>query len=205
MPLVGPALGGLIQGQMTAMGLTGSSSASLAQAVGNGVVNSILASAVYTGTSTGLGLGAGVSTGKLLGTAIVGPSVSALIFAQMGLLGLAGTNAISLANAIGNGVAMHLAAALVQGSSTVVGIGTGTGVVVGVVGPAMGSMILLQMTAMGLTGQNSAQLANAIGMGVALAIQASTVTTAITGVVVGPTPPAFPPIPSVGVDTGKLV
>jgi hypothetical protein len=205
MPIAGPLLATLIQAQMTANGMTGQYDLQLSQAVGNGIVNAVLASAVYTGVSTGLGLGAGVSTGSLLGTIIIGASVSGLIFSQMSAMGLAGQKSLPFASSIGNAVAAHMATAIVQGASTVVGIGTGTGIIIGIIGPSVGSMITLQMTAMGLTGQYSITLANAIGLGIALAFQTSTVTTAITGVAVGPVPPAFPPIPSVGSDTGKIV
>jgi hypothetical protein len=205
MPIAGPILASLIQAQMTANGMTGQYDMQLSQAIGNGIVNSVLATAMYTGTSTGLGLGAGVSTGSLLGTIIIGPSVGGLIFAQMTALGLTGQKSFPLASSVGNAVAMHMATAIVQGASTIVGIGTGMGVIVGVVGPSVGSMITLQMTAMGLTGQYSMILANAIGLGVALAFQASTATTVIMGAAIGPVPPAFPPIPSVGTDMGKLI
>jgi hypothetical protein len=174
-------------------------------AIGNSVANTILASAIYTGTSVGLGLGVGASTGFVTGSVIIGPTVTALIFSQMTAAGLAGTANLQLASAIGNAVAMHMATAIVQGVSSVVAIGTGTGVIVGVVGPMLGAAILAQMTAMGLTGSATPQLSMAIGDGIALAIQASIVTTTIVGVAVGPIPPVFPPIPSIGTDMGRLV
>jgi len=205
MPIAGPALAGLIQAQMAANGMVGQNALQLSQAIGNGIINTILASAIYTGTSTGLGIGAGSSTGKLIGTITVGPAIGGNIFTQMGAFAIAGEKSQPLAMAIGNAIATHMATAIVAGASTVVGIGTGTGIITGVVGPSLGSMIALQMTAMGLLGQNSISLANAIGMGVALSIQQSTVTTTITGVAVGTVPPALPPIPSVGTDTGKIV
>jgi hypothetical protein len=205
MPISGALLATLIQAQMTANGMAGQYDLQLSQAVGNGIINTILTSAIYTGTSTGLGIGAGTSTGTLSGSIIIGPAVSGLIFAQMTAAGLAGQYSLPLANSIGSAVATHMATAIVMGASTVVGIGTGTGTIVGVLGPSMGALILLQMTAMGLNGAITPQLANSIGSGVASAIQASIATTTIVGVAVGTVPPAFPPIPSVGVDTGKIV
>lgn len=205
MPIAGPILAGLIQAQMAANGLTGTKAMQLSQAFGNGIINTILSSAIYTGTSTGLGLGAGSSIGKLQGTVTIGASVGGLILVQMSTFSMLGTKAQALSSAIGNAVATHMSTAIIQGMSTVVGIGTGVGTIVGVVGPAMGGMIYAQMTAMGLTGTDAIKLANAVGNGVALAIQASVGQTTITGAAVGTVPPGFPPIPAVGSDTGKLI
>jgi hypothetical protein len=205
MPIAGPALAGLIQAEMASAGFTGQNDASLAQAVGNGVILTILQSATYTGTSTGLGIGVGSSTGTLSGSITQGSAVGNLIFAQMSGMSLLGQKAQALASAIGNAVATHMSTAMVVGSSTVVGIGSGTGTIVGVLGPTMGANIIVQMQAMSILGQNSTQLAQAIGMGIASAIQASTATTTILGSAVGTVPPALPPIPSTGIDSGKLV
>lgn len=205
MPIAGPALAGLIQLQMTKGGFTGTKAMQLSQALGNGIINTILSSATYTGTSTGVGLGAGSSTGKLQGTITIGAAVGNLIFLQMGIFSILGTKAQTLSAAIGNAVATHMSTAIVQGSSTIVGIGTGVGTIVGVVGAAMGAAIQLQMTAMGLTGVDALKLANAVGNGVALAIQTSVAQTTIIGAAVGTVPPAFPPIPAVGIDSGKLI
>ncbi|MDO8640278.1 MAG: hypothetical protein Q7R33_01940 [Nitrosarchaeum sp.] len=205
MPISGVILGNLIFVECSGQGFTGSKLLQLSNALGNGIVNSILATAIYTGTSTGLGIGVGASTGTLAGSIIIGPAIGSLIFSQMGLLGLLGSKTLSLSTAIGNAVATHMSTAIVTGSSTIVATGAGTGTIVGVVGSAMGSMINLQMTAFSLTGTDSVKLANAIGNGVALAIQASLVTTSIVGVPIGVVPPAFPPIPSVGTDIGRLI
>jgi len=206
LPLVGAACGSMIQLQLTAAGFLGQNISQMATAIGNGVINSILSMATYTGTSTGMGLGAGTSTGKIAGAIVIGPTLGNLIYLQMTAQGLVGEKAQSFANAVGAGIANYIAsAAIVTGASTVVGIGAGTGVIVGVVGAAVGSQILAMMTANGLLGKNARNLANAIGNGVALAIQSSTVTTSIVGVAIGTVPPALPPIPSVGTDTGKIV
>lgn len=205
MPINGAACGSMIQLQMLAAGFTGQNSNQLASAIGNGVINSILSTAIYSGTSTGLGIGTGASIGKISGTIVTGAALGGLIFTQMTAMGLLGEKAQTLANAVGKGIAAHMALAIVQGTSTIVGIGAGTGVVVGVVGPAVGAQIFTMMSAQGLIGQNAIQLANAIGNGVALAIQSSTVTTTITGAAVGTVPPAFPPIPSTGTDIGRII
>jgi len=205
MPIAGPALAGLIQTELAAAGFTGESDSSLAQAIGNGIILTILQSATYTGTSTGLGIGVGSSTGTLSGSITQGSAVGNLIFAQMSAMSLLGEKAQTLATAIGNAVATHMSTAMIVGSSTIVGIGTGTGTIVGVLGPTMGANIIVQMQASSILGQNSTQLAQAIGMGVAAAIQASTVSTTIMGAAVGTVPPALPPIPSTGIDSGKIV
>lgn len=206
MPVNGAACGSMIQLQLTGMGFVGQNISQMAMAIGNGVINSILSMATYTGTSTGMGLGTGVSTGKLVGAIVTGPTLGNLIYLQMTAQNLLGEYAQKFAKAVGAGIANYIAsAAIVTGTSTIVGIGTGTGVIVGVVGTAVSSQILAMMTANGLLGKNARNLANAIGNGVALAIQSSTVTTSIVGVAIGTAPPALPPIPSTGTDTGKIV
>ena len=204
MPIAGPLLGTIIQAQLAANGFLGSHTVPLSQAIGNGVVNSILATAVYTGTSTGFGLGVGSSTGLLIGGVVIGPTVGSLILARMIASGFLGSNTPQMASAIGNAIAVHMLTAMVQGASTVVAAGVGTGIITGVAGPMVGSTIFLQMTAMGLLGSKSQQLAFAIGNGVADAFAITAVNTVIAGIPVGPIPPIFPPIPSVGSDTGKL-
>lgn len=206
MPIVGAACGSMIQLQFAAAGFLGQNISQMAMAIGNGVINSILSSATYTGTSTGLGIGAGSSTGKILGGITIGPTVGNLIYLNMTAQGLLGENARSFASAVGAGIANHIAsAAIVTGASTIVGIGVGTGTIVGVVGQAVGAQIFAMMTAQGLLGENARNVADAVGAGVASAIGMSTVTTTITGAAVGTVPPAFPPIPSTGTDTGKIL
>lgn len=205
MPISGAAMAVLIQSQMAAKGMTGQYAMKLSQAIGSGIVSTILASATYSGTSTGLTIGAGTSTGKLAAGVTIGTTVGNMIYLQMTAAGLRGEYSQKLASAIGAGVAKHMATAIVQGASTVVAIGSGTGTIKGVTGSSMGSLIFAQMGAKGMTGQHAQKLAKAIGKGVANAIKQTTVTTTITGVAVGPTPPAFPPVAGTGKDTGKIV
>jgi hypothetical protein len=208
MPISGPLLGQQIFSMFTASGFTGSMSFTTAQAIGNGIINSILATGVYQGVSTGLGLGVGVSVGTppttLTGGIVMPSIVSNLILLNMTAQGLAGSKTQSMAYAIGNAVSSHMLTAAIQGASTVVAAGVGVGSIVGVIGPTMGLTISLQMLAAGLTGTAVKQLANAIGYGISTALSATVVNTIITGVPVGPVPPAFPPIPCVGTDTGKI-
>lgn len=205
MPLIGPVLGSLILSQMASHGLAGSATPQLAMALGNGIVTNILATGTYVGTSTGLGLGSGVSTGTIVGPAIIGPTVTGLILTNLTAAGLVGQSTPQLADSIGQAFAIHMSTAIVVGASTVVGIGIGVGTIVGIIAPAMGAVIYSQMLAAGLAGTASIQLANAVAMGISTAISTSIVNTTITGVAVGVVPPAFPPIPATGVDSGKIV
>ena len=205
MPIVGTVCGSMIQQQMLSVGFSGQYSIKIASAIGNGVINMILASAVYNGISTGLGLGTGASTGKITGPIVTGASLSNLIFLQMTSVGLVGEKSNKFANAVGKGIANHMAAAsIVTGISTVVAIGNGTGFITGIIGTVMGSQILAMMASQGIIGQYVQKLSNAIGKGVAAAISASIVNTTITGVAIGVVGPGFPPIPSTGTDTGKI-
>ena len=196
MPLVGPVLGGLILGQFAAQGFTGTQSTQLAFALGNGIVTNILATNIYQGTAVGTGTGAGVGTGIVQG--VVGPVVGANIFAMMSAQGFTGTKSFNTALAIGNAFATHILQGIVQSTSAPVAIGTGFGKILGVVGPAMGATILGFMTAQGLTGTKTINMANAVGNGIANSLNIAVVTTTIVGV-------GYPPVPAGGVDIGKLI
>ena len=200
MPLAGPVLGTTIFRYFTSFGFTGAQASSMAMACGNGIVNNLLATNFYTGTTIGTGPGPGSGTGKLIG--LVGPVVGQNIATFMAASGFTGAQMINTANAIGLGVAEHVTA---FGIVTAVGgptaIGTGTGPLVGVVGPIMGQMIFTFMTAAGFTGAQALSTAMAVGNGVALSMSAALVQTTIVGV---PAPPPVGPFPSMGVETGKL-
>jgi len=205
MPISGPILAQLIYAEMLSAGMTGQYTFKMAQAVGNGVIITVLSSAVYNGISTGFAIGAGTSVGTLSGSIVIGKTVGSLIFTSMTSLGLVGQKSQQFAGAIGNAVANHMSMAIVQGASVPVAIGSGTGIISGVVVPLMTNNILMQMSMMGFTGQKIFQLAQGISIGVCTAIQMSVATTSITGIAIGTVPPALPPIPMSGTDTGKIV
>lgn len=196
MPIAGPVLGGLIISQFAAQGFTGPKQPQLAMALGNGIINSILATNVYQGLATGIGTGAGVGTGILIG--LVGPIVGGNITAMMAAQGFTGVKMIQLANAVGNAFSAHMATGIVQSTSTPVAVGTGFGKILGVVGPAVGSSILGMMAAQGFTGVKMAQLAMAIGNGIANSMAIATVQTTIVGA-------GYPPAPLSGPEFGKLI
>lgn len=204
MPISGVILGSIIQAQFASNGFVGTAIPQLSSALGNGIVNPILATGTYTGVSTGLGIGAGTSTGVLSGGIVIAPVVSNLIYLQMTASGMLGSKVLQMSNAIGSAVASHMLTAIVQGASTIVAAGVGTGTIIGVLGPIVGASISSQMSLFGMLGQSAPQLAFAIGNAIALAFSTTIVNTTIVGVPVGPIPPAFVPIPVVGTDTGKL-
>jgi hypothetical protein len=205
MPIAGPILGSLILAQMSSHGILGQSSPQLAMALGNGIINNVLATGVYTGVSTGLGIGAGASTGTITGAATIGPTVTGLIMTNALAMGLVGQSTFQLVDSVGQAFAAHMLTALVIGASTIVGIGKGTGIIVGIVPPVMSASIYSMMLSAGMVGVSSIQLANAIGAGIAIAMTMSLVNTVITGAAIGPVPPTFIPIPSVGTDIGKII
>lgn len=205
MPLVAPVLSSLILTQMASHGIMGQSSPQLATALGTGIVNSILTTGIYTGASNGLGLGVGMSTGTITGAAIIGSSVTGLLMTNATAFGLVGQSVFQLMDSVGQAFAAHMSTALVIGTSTVVAIGSGTGIITGIVAPVMSAAIYAQMLVMGLAGSMSTQLASTVGTAISTAISTSIVNTTITGVAIGPIPPIFAPIPSVGTDVGKII
>ena len=195
MPLIAPVLGSLIFAQLSAKGLVGVKTFQLSQAIGNGVTNYILAAAIYQGVGIGTTPGVGVGTGTIQG--IVGPIVGQNIYIQMLAQGLIGAKAMSMASAIGSAFASFIATGIVTSTCAGMAIGTGIGTIIGLIGPAMGASIFSMLTAQGLVGAKTFQLANAIGSGICISMSLGIVTTVIVGA-------GFPPTPMTGVDIGKI-
>lgn len=207
MPISGSILGQQILAEMNSRGMPGlvPYTPQFTNAVGTGIANGLLA-ATYTGVSTGLGLGAGVSTGAITGPATIPASLSALMIAALVSNGMPGSpHTLPFVDAFSTAIAQHIGAVIITGSSTVVASGTGTGTIVGITGPGLSSLIQTQLELVNMGGAvGYPKISTAIGNAVATAILSSVVNTTIVGVPVGPPPPPFTPIPSVGVDSGVL-
>lgn len=196
MALSGPVFSGLLMTQFSAVGFTGAKLLQMSNAIGNGVANYLLASAFYQGVSVGVGVGAGIGTGFIQG--VIGPITGANIQSMMTSFGLAGSKSLQLSMAIGNAFASFISLGIVNSSSIGVAIGTGTGKIMGIAGPAMGASILSMFSAVGFTGAKTPQLSNAIGNGICnTIISTGIVFTVITGA-------GFPPSPMTGADIGKV-
>jgi len=196
MPLAGPVLGGLITAQFAAVNFKGTQNITLAMAIGNGVVINFLATNIYQGQAVGVGTGVGIGTGTIQG--IVGPVVGTLINGFMLKSNIKGTQAINMANAIGNAFATHIATGIVTSTAAPVANGTGFGLIQGVTGIGVAASIYAFMQASGLTGTQAANLSFAIGDGIAAAIKIGIVQTTIVGA-------GYPPVPTAGVDIGKML
>lgn len=194
--LAGPVFTGLLMTQFAAQGFTGSKLLQMSNAIGNGVANYLLASAYYQGISVGVIAGAGVGTGFVQG--ILGPTTGMNIYSMMTAVGFTGSKSLQLANAIGNAFSSFISMGIVNSSSIGMAVGTGTGKIVGIAGPAMATSIMGMFTAVGFTGSKTLQLANAIGNGICNTILSSGIV--ITTIVGG----GYPPNPMTGTDIGKL-
>jgi hypothetical protein len=203
MPLVSTIFSGLLVKELVDQGLRGIKTPQLAMAIADGITTNILATAVYQGVGTGLGVGIGMGTGAVSG--LIGPNVAFMIFNSEWMQNILGAKAFQLATAIGNAFANFIITATVTSTCATVAVGSGTGKIVGLVGEAMGMSIFGMMSAQGLVGANTLQLATAIGQGICNSITVSAiVNTFLVGVPIGPVPPFFPPIPVSGPDIGKL-
>lgn len=201
MPIAGPLLGAQIFAKFTSRGFTGAQALILANAVGNGIATNFLATNFYQGTTIGTGPGPGVGTGKVIG--LVGPIVGINIFQQMTLRGFTGAQTLNTAMAIGEAFAEHISGlAFVTATGAPTAIGSGTGPVLGIVGPLMGSTIFSFMSASGLIGSQALNTAMAIGSGIAISMATALGQTTIVGV---PSPPPVGPYPIGGVEVGKVV
>jgi hypothetical protein len=196
MALTGSIFSSLLMSQFSAQGFTGSKLLQMSNAIGNGVANYLLASAFYQGVSTGVGVGAGVGTGYIQG--IIGPVTGTNIQSMMTAFGFTGSKSLQLSMAIGNAFAIFITTGIVNSSSIGVAIGAGTGKIMGIAGPAMGSSILSMFSAVGFTGSKIPQFSNAVGNGICNTILSmGIVITVITGA-------GYPPVPVTGSDIGKV-
>lgn len=201
MPIAGPVLGSQVAAKLASSGFTGAQTLSFSMAIGNGIINNILAVNIYSGTTVGIGPGPGIGVGKIVG--LVGPIVGQNIYTMMLSKGMTGTQTLTTAMAIGSAFAEHLTLmGMVQSTGAPVAIGSGTGPLVGIVGPLLGTSIMQMLTASGFTGTQTLTTAMAIGDGIALSMATAIVQTVITGVAA---PPLAGPIPVAGVETGKLI
>ncbi len=196
MPLAAPVFTGLLTTQFASQGFTGAQLLQLSTAIGNGVANYLLASAVYQGVGIGVGTGVGVGTGFVQG--IIGPVTGTNIFTMMTSVGFTGAKSIQMAMAIGNAFSSFISLGIVNSICAGVAVGAGTGTITGIAGPVMGTSILSMFAAVGFTGAQTPQLASAIGNGICNTI--STTGIVITTIVGA----GFPPVPTTGVDVGKL-
>lgn len=196
MPLAGPVFSGLIYKQFLDKKFKGTKALTLANAIGNGVVMNILSTNLYSGQGVGIGVGVGSGTGSIKG--IVGPVVGLSIYGQMLSKGLKGTKALNLAMAIGSAFATHIKSGMVTSVCAGLANGVGIGTLKGVTGAAMGTMINTMMMAQGIKGTKAAVLASAIGNGIANILKMGIITTTIKGA-------GYPPSPSSGKDTGKMM
>lgn len=196
---MGILLGQQINLKLVSKGFTGSQTLIFSTAIGNGIINSILATNIYSGATIGTGPGPGIGIGKVVG--LVGTVVGQNIFTMMGSHGIAGSQSLNTAMGIGEAFAEHvMSLGIVNSAGAPVAIGTGTGPITGVLGAPMGQMIMSMLSSSGMVGSQSLNLAMAIGDGIALSMSTAIVNTVITGV---PSPPT--PIPTAGVETGKLI
>lgn len=196
MPLAGPIFTSLLMQQFSAIGFKGSKLLQMASAIGNGVSNYLLTSSIYQGTAVGIIVGVGVGTGRVNG--IIGPLVGTNIMSMMTSMGFKGSKTLQLSMAIGKAFANFIKMGVVTSTCTGMAVGTGIGKLI-VVGPVMGTNIASMFTAVGFKGAKIQQFAMAIGMGICNSITSMGIvqTTIVGG--------GYPPVPSSGVDIGKII
>lgn len=97
--IVGPVTGISIMSMMTSVGMTGSKTLQLSNAIGNAFAT-FISTGIVNSTSTGVAIGTG--TGKIVG--IAGPAMGSSIMTMFTAAGFTGSKTLLLANAIGNGI-----------------------------------------------------------------------------------------------------
>lgn len=189
MPLLPPAMQGLIQAKAASVALAGSKFMDLAGAIANASCQYILMSSFVNSTNIALGPGAGTQTGTIQGLTPSG--MSALMLAKAASQGLAGRDIRKLFDAVSFGVCNAMKTVMVQGTVIGAGPGTGTGKIVGLVPTALEAFLYAQGLAKMLSGTKYTALISAIAFGVCNHIM--TVGTAqLTDIGAAAGPPAGP-------------
>lgn len=160
MALVAGALQGLLLGQFAANGILGSSSPQLASALANGITTNILATANVTTVDAGT-LGAGVGNSKVIG--INSGDLKPMMIGMFAAQGMLGTHSAPLASAISDAFCIWFLA----GNQTItshagVGLGVGTGKVIGLTPAAMEGILVGMLASSGILGIYSPKLAKAV-------------------------------------------
>ena len=193
MPLVIPAVQGLVLGNLAGNAILGISSPQLATAIAVGFVSYAQTALIATSVDFGT-LGAGTGVAPIITIAppaIIGPLLGTLTAA-----GVNGVMKIPLANAVGQAISTALLSAQVTTVNT--GVGTGAGKVTLVPNP--GASIGLMVAAFAgaaLLGISAAGLAAAIAQGIDAGLPSATAIVAIVG------SPNI--VPSGGVGIGKVI
>jgi hypothetical protein len=189
MSLVPPALTATITVGLMSGGMLGTAVPQLASGVGIGLTlwaQQQTVSTIDTGT-----LGVGVGLGPFV---IPPPLLTANLLVAYAANGMLGVMAPLEAVGFGNGIALGLAQGMLQTMHPLVGTGTGIG---RINGPPAFSSIMQGFASVGITGQSSAQKANAISMALMMTIQSLVFPVVIVG--------SASPVASGGVGNGKIM
>jgi len=195
MPHLQPLLTTQIQGQLAAVGVVGKDSIRLSLACSTAYVLFMTTIVKVLTVDSGV-VGAGVGFGKIVG--VLGPAYAAACAAQAAANGLVGTHGPLTCSAIGLACGNHTSA--VGQSLTFhagVGVGFGTGTLVGSIPTALFGLLLSQGAAQGLIGTSVVNLFNAIANGIAPLVPTAIVLTPIAGSPI--------PIPSAGAGFGSVL
>jgi len=186
------------------LGLTGDDFSNLASALSEACATHFITPNTVTITLQGSAAGPGTvsSTGPISG--IDPSSMSSAIISQLSSLGMTGSLMSNQCLAISQGIVKNFMLMGVTGLAAGVGIGSGTGKVVGLNPSALKSLLVSMMSARGLVGTDTTRWATGISNGICLYLNtAAIIPVAVSvGAVI---PPPTGPVPALTSVSGTLI
>jgi hypothetical protein len=174
MPVIIPAMVGLITPNLVATGNLGSNTPQLATGIATGLQQWIPSIVVQTTDAGSLGVG----SGGPMPLVVPQPVLYGGLMTGAASAGVLGIMAPALFLGISNGIVMACAQMLIKTTHPGVGVGTGLAKFIG--GSAVGAMIA-GFAAAGMTGQATVQIATAVGIGLDITFQALAIPVPIVG------------------------
>lgn len=171
MPFVVKAVSASMVAAAAGQGIAGQDFPKIADAVASAASSTFTKPSTALVTASGLA-GSGTIVPKAAIVGVTADSIALSIKSQMAAQGLVGEKSYNIASAIGKGIAFGLKTLILKGTVAGVGSGAGTGKIINFNNVLFSNTLYMNMASKGLVGKDSLALANAVGNGVCLAINA---------------------------------
>lgn len=199
MPLLPPAMQGLIQVKAASKLMAGSKLSPIVSAISSATCQYILLSSIVNSVNTVMGPGAGTQIGRITG--LSAQAMSSMMLMKAASQGMAGKDLKKMFDAISFGVVNALNMVIMQGTVIGGGPGTGIGRVSGLIPSALTGMIMAQEAFRMIAGSKLRGAASSIAFGICTHIMTFGIVNitcigAFTPPPVGPVP--IPTAPGIG-------
>jgi len=202
MPLLPPAMQGLMQAKAASKAMAGQKLPSMISALSMAICQYVLLSSVVNSTNVAMGPGAGTQMGRVVG--LNANLMATAMMMKAASMGISGRDTRKFFDAVAFGVVQAMNTVVMQGTIIGAGPGSGTGKIIGLVPTALLAFMLSQAAFRMLAGSKMKSVLSAVAFGVCTHIMSVGVVT-ITDIGVAASPPAGPvPVPAAP-GIGRLV